>query len=578
MAAATTARRPGVGRTPPPTRRAATITPIPTRAPTGITVRRSRGHGSWRTSPRRRRPAAQLVDRGERCLRPCGEDLRGRRRSDPGKGVEGVRGGAVDVDGAARRRSRAAGALPPVGARRAAAPTSAPSAESSRDGTRTCSPSCSGAARLIRLTAAASTRGPYAARGRDGIHDPRSRCQPIDTRVSNRAGDVDDQDRRCGPAGWWARLARPRAGGGRQAIHREGTCRVARQRERGPGRSAEDDRDRGDGRHRCRDEAEHGQPNAAAVMSGLQGPGRALGRGWMLRRRGRIAGCIGGRRRVLEDAPREGSLHARLPGGRAGGRAGVRAGGHVTGAGGHVACVPAGTRRPGPGGLGRAGCQGARRIGGTTDAAGVEDETSGTALSGTYLACRPGESRASGPEAPTPCRGPDGAARRTLRGPALDSREQASCPDRSGARPTPRALGGAVVATEGAPSNDAGTGYLVRRLRPDEWRELRALRLRALADAPEAFGATLAEAEADPDAAWQLRAGSDDRVVVVAERRRPAGGHGVGWTGAGRRDRGRPLLHVGRAGGPRHRGRRERSWRRSSSGRARPATRSWASA
>ncbi len=86
------------------------------------------------------------------------------------------------------------------------------------------------------------------------------------------------------------------------------------------------------------------------------------------------------------------------------------------------------------------------------------------------------------------------------------------------------------MAAEGAPSNDAGTGYLVRRLRPDEWGELRALRLRALADAPEAFGATLAEAEADPDAAWQLRAGSDDRVVIVAE----SGSRLVGMASGGR--------------------------------------------
>ncbi len=74
------------------------------------------------------------------------------------------------------------------------------------------------------------------------------------------------------------------------------------------------------------------------------------------------------------------------------------------------------------------------------------------------------------------------------------------------------------MAAEDARSSDARSGYLVRRLRPDEWRELRALRLRALADAPDSFGATLAEEEAEPDAVWQRRASTGDRVVIVAER------------------------------------------------------------
>ena len=73
------------------------------------------------------------------------------------------------------------------------------------------------------------------------------------------------------------------------------------------------------------------------------------------------------------------------------------------------------------------------------------------------------------------------------------------------------------MATEDPRSSSARSGYLVRRLRADEWRELRALRLRALADAPDAFGATLAEEEAEPDVSWQRRAGSGDRVTVVAE-------------------------------------------------------------
>jgi ribosomal protein S18 acetylase RimI-like enzyme len=43
----------------------------------------------------------------------------------------------------------------------------------------------------------------------------------------------------------------------------------------------------------------------------------------------------------------------------------------------------------------------------------------------------------------------------------------------------------------------------VRRVRLDEWRELREVRLRALADAPDAFGTTHAEAVARPDSWWR---------------------------------------------------------------------------
>jgi ribosomal protein S18 acetylase RimI-like enzyme len=43
----------------------------------------------------------------------------------------------------------------------------------------------------------------------------------------------------------------------------------------------------------------------------------------------------------------------------------------------------------------------------------------------------------------------------------------------------------------------------IRAVRPEEWRGLRDVRLRALADAPDAFGETLAEAHARPDASWR---------------------------------------------------------------------------
>jgi len=46
----------------------------------------------------------------------------------------------------------------------------------------------------------------------------------------------------------------------------------------------------------------------------------------------------------------------------------------------------------------------------------------------------------------------------------------------------------------------------VRRVRAGEWRALRALRLRALAEAPNAFGSTLARESAFPDDTWRERA------------------------------------------------------------------------
>ena len=61
----------------------------------------------------------------------------------------------------------------------------------------------------------------------------------------------------------------------------------------------------------------------------------------------------------------------------------------------------------------------------------------------------------------------------------------------------------------------------VRRIRRDEGPSLRAFRLRALADAPTAFGSTLAHEAAFTDDVWRERAAGgasgDDRVTFVAE-------------------------------------------------------------
>jgi GNAT superfamily N-acetyltransferase len=68
----------------------------------------------------------------------------------------------------------------------------------------------------------------------------------------------------------------------------------------------------------------------------------------------------------------------------------------------------------------------------------------------------------------------------------------------------------------------------VRRIRADEGLRLRALRLQALADAPMAFGSTLAGEAAFADDVWHARASlsalGSDRVTFVAER-------GEDWVG-----------------------------------------------
>jgi len=62
----------------------------------------------------------------------------------------------------------------------------------------------------------------------------------------------------------------------------------------------------------------------------------------------------------------------------------------------------------------------------------------------------------------------------------------------------------------------------VRRIRADEGPRLRALRLHALADAPTAFGSTLAREEAFPDSLWHERAArgasGGDGVTFIAEQ------------------------------------------------------------
>ena len=67
---------------------------------------------------------------------------------------------------------------------------------------------------------------------------------------------------------------------------------------------------------------------------------------------------------------------------------------------------------------------------------------------------------------------------------------------------------------------------------PEDWAEFREIRLRALADAPDAFGMTLTGALEQTESAWRSRLDTDDPILVVR-----AGGTAVamggGWRSPG---------------------------------------------
>jgi GNAT superfamily N-acetyltransferase len=67
-------------------------------------------------------------------------------------------------------------------------------------------------------------------------------------------------------------------------------------------------------------------------------------------------------------------------------------------------------------------------------------------------------------------------------------------------------------------SASANARCVPRLAQAEDWRAVRALRLRALADAPEAFEMTLAQAEQWTDEDWRRRVGEgDERVTFVEE-------------------------------------------------------------
>ena len=73
----------------------------------------------------------------------------------------------------------------------------------------------------------------------------------------------------------------------------------------------------------------------------------------------------------------------------------------------------------------------------------------------------------------------------------------------------------------------------IRPPRPDEWHAVRALRLRALADAPDAFGSTLAREIDQPEDEWRAfwleRPGTISLVVAASGVGDPLVGMAFGW-------------------------------------------------
>ncbi len=68
----------------------------------------------------------------------------------------------------------------------------------------------------------------------------------------------------------------------------------------------------------------------------------------------------------------------------------------------------------------------------------------------------------------------------------------------------------------------------IEHLGPDDWRDFREIRLRALADAPTAFGVLLADAEQQPEDTWRSRLDQGDPILAVREDDRLVA-MGAGW-------------------------------------------------
>jgi GNAT superfamily N-acetyltransferase len=67
----------------------------------------------------------------------------------------------------------------------------------------------------------------------------------------------------------------------------------------------------------------------------------------------------------------------------------------------------------------------------------------------------------------------------------------------------------------------------IRAVTDQDWRLLRDIRLRALADAPDAFGATLAGARARSDDDWRASTGTSPLILLAVADGRPVAMGGV---------------------------------------------------
>jgi GNAT superfamily N-acetyltransferase len=82
------------------------------------------------------------------------------------------------------------------------------------------------------------------------------------------------------------------------------------------------------------------------------------------------------------------------------------------------------------------------------------------------------------------------------------------------------------------------TRVVVRRIAPDEWQAFREIRLAALADAPDAYLTTLAEAQAQPAQLWQDRIAANPHFLAAVD------GVAVGMTVVIATDNGREIVAV----------------------------------
>jgi GNAT superfamily N-acetyltransferase len=82
------------------------------------------------------------------------------------------------------------------------------------------------------------------------------------------------------------------------------------------------------------------------------------------------------------------------------------------------------------------------------------------------------------------------------------------------------------------------TRVVVRRVAPDEWPAFREIRLAALADAPQAYLTTLAEAQAQPAQLWQYRIAANPHFLATVD------GVAVGMTVVIAADNGREIVSV----------------------------------